>query len=168
MYIIYGMPSPKQQLTLQAVDQLRQIGALINKRRAQLARCVGLTEAQWRVLEGISNENFMPSLFAKDYKSTPGAISKLLRQILDKGLAKVSISTTDARQRDYELTRAGTRLMSRLRCLREEAIDGVWSDFTVGDLRAFTAFNERLIDNLGYYLDREEQEDGKEFVREGF
>ena len=49
-----------------AIEQLQQASALFSKRRSQLAAAAGLTEAQWRVMEGIATQHFMPSLFARE------------------------------------------------------------------------------------------------------
>jgi DNA-binding MarR family transcriptional regulator len=131
-----------------AIEQLQQASALFSKRRSQLASAVGLTEAQWRVMEGIATQHFMPSLFAREQDHTGSAVSKLLRQLLDKKLIRVSISTGDARQRSYELTAAGVKVMDKLRDLRIEAIEDVWADLPPKQLAAFSAFAEKLIARL--------------------
>ena len=77
---------------LQAIEQLQHLAALFSKRRAQLAKRVELTEAQWRVLEEISTEHFMPSMFADEFDNTRGAVSKILRQLVEKQQIKASIS----------------------------------------------------------------------------
>ncbi len=137
-----------------AIEQLQQASALFSKRRAQLASAAGLTEAQWRVMEGIASEDFMPSLFAREQDQTGSAVSKLLRQLLDKKLIQVSISSGDARQRNYELTAAGRKVMDKLRDLRTEAIEDVWSDLPPKELAAFTAFTEKLIVRLRAKMER--------------
>jgi DNA-binding MarR family transcriptional regulator len=131
-----------------AIEQLQQASALFSKRRAQLAAAVGLTEAQWRVLEGIATEHFMPSLFAREQDHTGSAVSKLLRQLLDKKLIHVSIAAGDARQRSYELTASGRKVMDKLRDLRSEAIEDVWADLPPKELAAFIAFADKLIVRL--------------------
>ena len=131
-----------------AIEQLQQASALFSKRRSQLAAAVGLTEAQWRVMEGIATQHFMPSLFAREQDHTGSAVSKLLRQLLDKKLIRVSISAGDARQRSYELTALGTKTMDKLRALRAQAIEEVWADLPPQELAAFSAFSEKLIARL--------------------
>jgi len=120
------MKKDQRELTLRAIEQVQQLAALFTKRRAQLARRVGLTEAQWRVLEGIATERFMPSMFALDQDNTRGAVSKILRQLLQRKLVSVSISLQDGRLRTYELTASGKKTMDRLRAFREEAIRRMW------------------------------------------
>ncbi len=131
-----------------AIEQLQQASALFSRRRSQLASAVGLTEAQWRVMEGIATEHFMPSLFAREQDHTGSAVSKLLRQLLDKKLIRVSISAGDARQRSYELTAAGVKVMDKLRELRAEAIEDVWADLPPKELAAFNTFAGKLIARL--------------------
>ena len=131
-----------------AIELLQQASALFSKRRSQLAAAVGLTEAQWRVMEGIATQHFMPSLFAREQDHTGSAVSKLLRQLLDKKLIRVSISDGDARQRSYELTALGTKTMDKLRALRAQAIEEVWADLPPQELAAFSAFSEKLIARL--------------------
>ena len=131
-----------------AIEQLQQASALFSKRRSQLAAAAGLTEAQWRVMEGIATQHFMPSLFAREQDHTGSAVSKLLRQLLDKKLIRVSIAAGDGRQRSYELTALGTKTMDKLRALRAQAIEEVWADLPPQELAAFSAFSEKLIARL--------------------
>ena len=46
-----------------AIGSLGRLTDLFQRRRLQLARGVGLTVQQWRVLEEVSTEHFLPSLF---------------------------------------------------------------------------------------------------------
>ncbi len=142
------MNSPERSKIFLAIEQLQQASALFSKRRSQLASAVGLTEAQWRVMEGIATLHFMPSLFAREQDHTGSAVSKLLRQLLDKKLIRVSIGTGDARQRNYELTAQGVKVMDKLRDLRSAAIEEVWADLPPKELAAFSAFAEKLIARL--------------------
>ena len=142
------MATPERSHIFTAIEQLQQASALFSKRRSQLATAVGLTEAQWRVMEGIATQHFMPSLFAREQDHTGSAVSKLLRQLLDKKLIRVSISSDDGRQRSYELTALGTKTMDKLRELRTEAIEDVWADLPPKELAAFSAFAEKLITRL--------------------
>src|SRR6187402_2780311 len=112
-----------RELIHRTIERLQQLTELFEARRQQLARSVGLTEQQWRVLEEISTAHFIPSLFARDRESSAAAVSKVLRQLIDKELVRVSISDKDARQRDYELSDSGKRVMSELRTRRQHAID---------------------------------------------
>lgn len=137
-----------------AIEQLQQASALFSKRRSQLASAVGLTEAQWRVMEGIATQHFMPSLFAREQDHTGSAVSKLLRQLLDKKLIRVSISTGDARQRSYEMTAQGVKTMDKLRELRAQAIEEIWADLPPKELAAFSAFSEKLIARLRAKMER--------------
>ena len=75
-----------------AIESLGRLADLFQQRRAQLARGVGLTVQQWRVLEEVSTEHFLPSLFARERDCTPAAISKILRQLLGKRLIRAAIS----------------------------------------------------------------------------
>ena len=131
-----------------AIAQLQRLTELFQKRRAQLASDVGLTEQQWGLLEEISTEHFMPSMFAKQRSSSPAAVSKIIRQLIDKGLVSVSLSESDARQRRYDLTPQGHKIMSRLRESRQTAIERVWLNLDTGDLAAFNDFADQLANRL--------------------
>ncbi|MAD80409.1 MAG: hypothetical protein CMJ50_06145 [Planctomycetaceae bacterium] len=150
------MPNDQREITLLAIEQVTQLAALFGKRRAQLAGRVGLTDAQWRILEGISTEHFMPSLFAKEQDNTRGAVSKIIRNLLDKKLVRVSISDEDGRQREYQLTRKGERTMQRLRELREKAIGLIWDGLSREDFEAFTRLNGVLIERMRAYAAKED------------
>ena len=105
-----------------AIAQLQRLADLFGRRRAQLAQGAGLSEQQWHVLEEIATEHFMPSLFARGRQQAPAAVSRLIRQLLDKKLVTVSVSTRDGRQREYVLTAKGKRLLDGLRGDRKSVV----------------------------------------------
>jgi DNA-binding MarR family transcriptional regulator len=136
-----------------AVLGLQRLAELFERRRRQLAREVGLSDPQWRVLEQIASEDFMPSMFARARETSAAAVSRTLRQLLERELVGVSIGSEDARQRQYTVTARGRRVLTKLRERREEALDTVWSDFSRSELQAFARFSERLADRLEAYAE---------------
>jgi DNA-binding MarR family transcriptional regulator len=128
---------------------------------------VGLTEQQWGVLEEISTEHFMPSMFAKERESSAAAVSKILRQLNDKGLILVSISESDGRQRKYELTPQGEHVMAALRRHREQAIRDVWLPLDRQEVRRFIHFGTRLVAELEAYARTNRPDRIKESIRHG-
>lgn len=153
-----GTPTKEEQreMALRAIEQVQQLAALFTKRRAQLAAQVGLTEAQWRLLEGIATEHFMPSMFAQEQDNTRGAVSKIIRQLLQKKLVIASIAPHDGRQRKFVLTAKGKKSMDRLRELREEAIRQIWSNLPGDDLKSFIGVNDLLIEKIRAYAGTQE------------
>jgi DNA-binding MarR family transcriptional regulator len=141
--------------TLAAIQSLQRLTDLFRDRRLQLARAIGLSEAQWRLLEEIAGEGFMPSMFAKRQDCSPAAVSRTLRQLQDRELVTARISQADARQREYSLTPAGRRLLERLHRERAQAIEAIWEPLTARDLERFTRFATRLGDDLQAYRQRE-------------
>jgi DNA-binding MarR family transcriptional regulator len=131
-----------------AILQLGRLSELFQKRRNQLAEGVGLTEHQWGVLEEVSTEHFMPSMFARQRESSPAAVSKTIRQLVDRGLVTVSLHAEDARQRKYELTASGREVIERLRASRERAIAEVWDRLPKDELERFCSFGRDLADRL--------------------
>ena len=129
----------------ESIAALQRLSELLQQRRQQLARRVGLSEQQWRVLEEISTDQFMPSLFAKSRESSAAAVSKVLRQLLDKELVRVSVSSDDGRQRQYELSSKGQRAIDRVGRERKRAIDAIWRDLPEGDLKRFNQLSTELI-----------------------
>jgi DNA-binding MarR family transcriptional regulator len=134
-----------------AIECLTRLAELYQRRREQLAGEVGLTDQQWGALEEIATEHFMPSLFARRRESSPAAVSKILRQLIEKGVVVASIAEADGRQRRYALTPRGKRLMDRLRERRAEAIRDVWLTLDSAGMRAFTEFGSGLIERLESY-----------------
>jgi DNA-binding MarR family transcriptional regulator len=134
-----------------AIECLGRLAALYQERREQLAESVALTGQQWGVLEEIATEHFMPSLFARRRDSSPAAVSKILRQLVDKGLVVATIAKVDARQRNYALTAKGKRTLESLRESREDAIREVWLAMDGSGMRAFTEFGKELIGRLEQY-----------------
>jgi DNA-binding MarR family transcriptional regulator len=134
-----------------------RLSTLFEQRRDQLARSVGLTEQQWAVLEGISAEHFMPSLFARQRASSAAAVSKILRQLLDKKLVRVRLSPDDGRQRCYELSATGHKVLSALAAERERAIRTIWKDFSSDDLQRFISFGDRLTERMQRFVQAVEQ-----------
>jgi len=143
---------------LEAIARLQRLAELFHLRRGQLARECGLTEAQWRVLEEIATEHFMPSMFARTSESSPPAVSRLIRQLMDRDLVSVSVATTDGRQRRYALTATGRRLLARLRAARARAIDAVWMDLPSAQLDDFVRFSDVLIPRLEAYAESDAKE----------
>lgn len=138
-------------VVLDAIASLQRLTDLFQLRREQIAREAGLTPQQWKVLEEIGGEHFMPSMFARERDSTPAAVSKILRQLIDKGVVRVGVSEEDGRQRTYALTPDGRRVMARLRAARERAIEAVWNDLPPAQLESFRAFSNDLINRLESY-----------------
>jgi DNA-binding MarR family transcriptional regulator len=134
-----------------AIECLAHLAELHRHRREQLAKSVGLTDPQWGVLEEIATEHFMPSLFARHRDSSPAAVSKILRQLLDKGLILAAIAKRDARQRRYSLTAKGKRVMDRLRASREAAVKDVWLTLDRNGMQRFTEFGTALLTRLERY-----------------
>ena len=135
----------------QAIAALQRLCELFALRRQQLAADAGLTESQWRLLEEIADESFMPSMFARRRACTPAAISRGLRSLLERDWVTAEIASGDARQRRYRLTAQGRRVLDRLRRGRERAIAAVWHDFDARALRGFVSFAGELADHLEAY-----------------
>lgn len=135
----------------EAILCLARLTELYQHRREQLADSVGLSDPQWGVLEEIATLHFMPSLFARHRDRSPAAVSKILRQLLDKGLILAAIAKGDARQRRYSLTAKGKRVMDQLRASREAAVREVWLTSDRKALHQFTEFATELIARLDRY-----------------
>jgi DNA-binding MarR family transcriptional regulator len=138
----------------QAISALQRLSDLFNQRREQIALDAGLSVRQWGVLEEIATEHFMPSLFAQYRSVTPAAVSKLVRSLLERDLIRTSISERDRRHRNYVLTAAGRRLLDGVRRSRQSAIDEVWADLPVSELKRFAQFGDKLGDRLETYLEQ--------------
>lgn len=141
-------PSPEIHT---AIRSLQRLTDLFRERRRQLAREVDLSEAQWRLLEEIAGDEFMPSMFARRHDYKPAAVSRTLRQLLDRDFVAVSISQEDARQRVYRLTASGRRVLRRLNANRERAIAAIWEQFSPAELERFNRFASALCDGLERY-----------------
>lgn len=155
--LVPASPTPLAEVHA-AIACLQHLSAVFTERRRQLADSVGLTEQQWAVLEEISTEHFMPSMFARVRQSSAAAVSKTLRQLLDKELVSVSVSPDDGRHRRYGLTSKGAALQGRLRRQRELAIQAVWLKLKPTRLKAFTSIGNELAQRLGAYARQPTQE----------
>src|ERR1019366_4703801 len=67
-----------------AIEAMTALTEILERRREVLARDARITIEQWRVLEEISTEHFIPSMFARSRDSSAAAVSKILRQLLDR------------------------------------------------------------------------------------
>jgi DNA-binding MarR family transcriptional regulator len=134
-----------------AIAALQKLADLLAERRAQLAQEAGLSEPQWRLLEEIAAPGFLPSLFARRTDVTPAAVSKVLRQLLEKDLVAVSISPQDARQRDYTPTARGRRALARIEAARQDAVRTIWSALAPHDVTRFADLSEALAARLESY-----------------
>jgi DNA-binding MarR family transcriptional regulator len=143
--------APDLALIHQAIACLGRLADAFRRRREQLALSVGLSDGQWGVLEEISREHFMPSMFAKTRDSSAAAVSKTLRQLKGKGLVSVTLSRSDGRQRAYVLTAKGQRIMQTLREEREVAIEKIWLRLDPHLVKSFVTFGTRLSEHLEEY-----------------
>lgn len=150
------MPGSEQTARIhRGIEQLQRLTDLFGERRRQLARRVDLTEQQWRVLEEIATEHFIPSMFARRRAQSAAAVSKVLRQLIDRDLVRVSVAPNDRRQRAYELTPRGKETMTALRAHRQRAIEAIWSDLPEADLDRFNALSAELIARVESYARKE-------------
>jgi DNA-binding MarR family transcriptional regulator len=152
------MASNRASLALahEAIACLGRLTDAFQQRREQLALSVGLSDGQWGVMEEIAREHFMPSMFAKTRESSAAAVSKTLRQLLDKDLISVTLSKSDGRQRAYVLTAKGKRVMESLRQGRELAIEKIWLTLDRDGLENFAAFAQTLTLRLEQYGTRKQ------------
>ncbi len=134
-----------------AIAALQKLADLLAERRAQLAHEAGLSEPQWRLLEEIAAPGFLPSLFARRTDVSAAAVSKVLRQLLEKDLVAVSISDKDARQRDYTPTARGRKALARIETARQDAVRTIWSALAPRDVSRFADLSEELAARLGGY-----------------
>ncbi len=146
-----GSTLPASEEIHEAISCLRRLNEVFSRRRHQLASAEGLTEQQWRVLEEISTEHFMPSMFARSRNRSAAAVSKTLRQLGDKGLVSTTVSKSDGRIRQYALTPKGRRVLGNLRDQREAAIQHVWQKLDGRDLKTFIRFAHDLTERLDAY-----------------
>jgi DNA-binding MarR family transcriptional regulator len=138
----------------EAIACLGRLTDAFQQRREQLAASVGLSDGQWGVLEEIALEHFMPSMFAKTRESSAAAVSKTLRQLLDKDLVSVTLSKADGRQRAYVLTAKGKRILESLRQERELAIEKIWLTLDHEETKKFAAFAQTLTLRLEQYASK--------------
>jgi DNA-binding MarR family transcriptional regulator len=148
-----GGPEARDE-ALGAVRTLGRLATVFADRRRQLAESVGLTDQQWQALEEVAEEHFMPTLFAQKRETSAAAVSKILRQLTDKGLILPRVAKHDGRQRAYTLTSKGQSLLTRLREERETVIAQIWMTYPTSTLAAFSAFGNDLAARLEALLDR--------------
>ncbi len=79
-----------------AIEAMTALAEIFERRREVLARDAGITIEQWRVLEEISTEHFIPSMFARSRDSSAAAVSKILRQLLDAGWSRPRLGAPTA------------------------------------------------------------------------
>ncbi|MET0386292.1 MAG: hypothetical protein ABW321_10060, partial [Polyangiales bacterium] len=104
----------------------------------------------------IATEHFMPSMFAQSEATSRAAVSKVIRQLLDRSLIQVAISPVDGRQRDYALTAAGKSVLAVLRDERQKAIEAIWLPMDADALASFSQFTHHLIDRIERFTSKEE------------
>ncbi len=138
----------QEKLVFRAIEQLQTLSHLFMKKRSELANRVGLTEAQWRVMEEIDQKDFMPSMFAAKREYSKAAVSKILRQLLEKDMVSFVGGEMDGRTKKYSLTNEGRLCLKSLNKIRLKAVEEVWMTLEPDLLEASISFNEQLIRNL--------------------
>lgn len=147
----------KSRLALDAVEVLGRLAGLFDERRRQLAESVGLTVVQWHALEQVQHEHFMPSLFAAERASSAAAVSKVLRQLSDKGLIVASLSERDGRQRAYSVTERGKQVLDEVRQQRQRAITEIWMKLQSDELEQFVGLGRKVAQRLDTWASVEAQ-----------
>lgn len=137
-----------------AIASLQRLAEAFAERRRQLAAEADLTETQWRVLEEVGGEDFLPSMFARQRDVTAAAVSRTLRQLLERELVSARIGEEDGRQRVYRLTAKGRRALARVHTAREAAVDEVWATLPKRELESFSRFSEQLAKRLERYAEK--------------
>ena len=137
-----------------AIASLQRLAEVFTERRRQLAAEANLTETQWRVLEEVGGEDFLPSMFARRRAITAAAVSRTLRQLLERELVRATIGAEDGRQRVYRLTAKGRRALERVHDAREAAVREVWATLPTRDLEDFSHFSDRLAKRLEDYAEK--------------
>lgn len=145
----------------EAIAALQRLSELFTRRRDQLARDARLTVPQWEILERIAGDDFMPSMFAREAESSAPAVSRTIRQLLDKGLVTVGVSSGDGRVRTYSLTTDGRQVLDNLHAARARAVRAVWCGFETAQLGRFVQFSNDLIGRLEAYASRPAGSNGK-------
>ena len=141
------------ETTATAIANLQRLADTFTERRRQLAAGIDLTEGQWRVLEEVGDEDFLPSLFARRRSITPAAVSRTLRQLLQRGLVSSGIGAEDGRQRRYQLTARGRRALAEVAAARAAAVAEVWAEIPRGDLETFSRVSGELAERLERYAE---------------
>jgi DNA-binding MarR family transcriptional regulator len=143
------------QAAHEAIARLTRLTDVFQQRREQLASHAGLTVSQWSVLEEIATEHFMPSMFAQSEATSRAAVSKVIRQLLDRGLIQVAISPVDGRQRDYTLTPSGKATLETLRAERQRAIEAIWLTLDPDAVMQFNKFTALLVERIERFAAKE-------------
>lgn len=136
-----------------AIASLQRLAEAFAERRRQLAAEADLTETQWRVLEEVGGEDFLPSMFARRRAVSAAAVSRTLRQLLERELVQARIGADDGRQRVYRLTARGRRALARVHAAREAAVKEVWTALPEKELEAFSGFSDELAARLEAYAE---------------
>jgi DNA-binding MarR family transcriptional regulator len=137
-----------------AIEQLAILVDVFERRRETLAAEAGVTPEQWRVMEEIASNRFMPSMFARNRESSAAAVSRILRQLLDADLVTVAVSKSDGRNREYRLSANGARVLADLKRSREAAIQSVWMNLGAREIESFTEFARKLVAAIESYAGR--------------
>ena len=129
------------------LDDAIRFGFLVHDvsrlRRVALDRVLkplGVTRSQWWVLTFLSRRDGMPqSALAADLDLTKVAVGGLLARMEASGLIERRAESLDARIRRVHLTRAGTRLIGKIRTAVGDFELGVLSGANDKDLQATLA-----------------------------
>jgi DNA-binding MarR family transcriptional regulator len=85
---------------------------------------------------------------------TPPAVSRTLRQLLERELVRSEIGPQDGRQRHYELTRKGRKVLEDVAAARAAAVEEVWRAIPRSDLKVFSRVSGDLAERLEDYARR--------------
>jgi DNA-binding MarR family transcriptional regulator len=96
-------------------------------------------------------------MFARGREQSPAAVSRVIRQLLDRKLIAPAVARgNDRRHRTYALTALGRRTLEALRTRRGDAVEAVWLHLDARDLSTFTKVSSELAARLEAYAARQE------------
>ena len=97
------------------------------------------------ILEGLKdNATLRMSQLAESVGTTPPTVTKLVRDLENKGLVTQALDEQDGRASILALTDKGREVAESIRHARQESLRQVLADWTAEDLERFTALFERL------------------------
>ncbi len=131
-----------------SISDFNQDGRLSRARATRRAR--RLTGMDWTysalmIIEGLKDQaSLRMSQLAESVGTTPPTVTKLIRDLENKGLITKSPDQEDGRASIISLTVKGHEVAESIRHARQASLRQVLADWTAEDLERFTALFERL------------------------
>ncbi|HET6554203.1 MAG TPA: MarR family transcriptional regulator [Dyella sp.] len=138
---------------LATYDQRARVGRMVNRAQYKLVQALdnamepfGISAAQYVILSTLWEDRAdTAAQICKEVSYTPGAMTRMLDRLEQKGVIRRSFHANNRRSHKLELTDEGRAIFPDLFDARASVMDHFFGDFSAGELDQFELSLKRML-----------------------